>query len=220
MEKTIALAIVLSCAPLYADPPPPLSHEEIKSTVDKNLADVKGCMKENGSATGKLVVKFAISPDGKVVDPKPDHASSNAKLDKCIAAQFSKWTFPKPRGGILMGVVYPFIFSVPKPGNLTDQQIAGTINGHAADVKSCYDDALKQAADLKGTVNVTVVVAQKDGVVADAKIASSTTKSSTLDQCIVGKVKKWQFPKPVGETDFTVTFPLVLAPQNKPDAQE
>src|SRR5205807_7512964 len=78
----------------------PLTHDEIKQTVDSHLADVKGCLKQHGAATGKLVVKFAIQPSGRVENPAPEHASSNAALDKCIAAPSLKSQFPKPRGGV------------------------------------------------------------------------------------------------------------------------
>jgi outer membrane biosynthesis protein TonB len=187
----------------------PLTHAEVKSTVDHHLGDVKACMKEHGAATGKLIVKFGIRPDGHVVEAAPSHASSNAKLDRCIAAAFSRWVFPKPRGGVTMGVVYPFIFAQPKVGNLDKAQVVEAIRPHQPEVKACYDAALKKKASLAGEVDVTITVALS-GDVTSAAVQKSTTAWPALDSCISGKIKSWKFPKPQGNGDFVFTFPFVL----------
>src|SRR5262249_16257554 len=159
-----------------------LSHEQIKSTVDHHLDDVRDCMRQNGEASGKLVVQFAIQPDGKVLDPKPKESSSNHKLDACIAHAFGKWTFPKPKGGALMGVVYPFTFSAPKPppqGKLEQALIVKTVNEKEkqADLKACFDEAVKEKKDLNGTIKVAMVIATA-GTVTEAKVQESSTGSA------------------------------------------
>jgi hypothetical protein len=205
--KTILLVLCALGAVARAEEAPPLSHEEIKGTVDAHLGDIKGCMKQHGGATGKLVVYFVIKHDGSTADAKPKEASSNAALDKCIAAQFLKWTFPKPHGSVMMSVVYPFTFS--KPANLEKEQVAETVRNHQVDIKTCYDESLKKKPDVAGTINVDITVAPS-GQVAEAKLHDSTAKFPQLETCIVGKIKAWQFPKPDGTGNFSFTFPFVL----------
>jgi hypothetical protein len=222
MKNTIRVLLLVACAlPAAARAAEaPLSHEEIKSTVDKHLADVKACMKQHGAATGKLVVKFGITPLGKVIDAAPETNSSNVALDKCIAKAFLGWEFPKPRGGVTMGVVYPFMFSAPPPAStLTDAQVVDTIKAHIADVRGCYDAALKQKADLAGTVNVSFSVGP-DGKVIDAQLKDSTFKLPALETCIVNKAKTWPFPKPAGAGNFNFVWPFKLVPPPKPDKKE
>ncbi len=219
--KTTACIVVLLIGTIARAADAPLSHDEIKSTVDQHLADVKACMKQHGAATGKLVVKFAITPLGKVQDPAPETNSSNVALDKCIAAQFRNWEFPKPRGGITMGVVYPFIFSVPPPpATLTDKQVIDTITAHVADVRVCYDAALKHKSDLAaGTVRVSFSIAT-DGKVADAKLKDSTFKLPALETCIINKAKTWPFPKPAGAGNFNFDWPFKLVPPPKKEKKD
>ena len=145
----------------------PFSKRAFINTAGSNNAQVVD------GATGKLVVKFGILPTGKTVDAAPEHASSNAALDRCIAALFLKWEFPKP--ALAMGVVYPFVFS--KPATLEDTQVVETIRKHQPDVKACYDEALKQKKDLAGRFEVNFSVGPSGQVVA-SKIASSTMKSA------------------------------------------
>ena len=210
---TLGLAtLAASAGALAAEANPPLSHEQIKSTVDSHLSEIKGCMKQHGSATGKLVVKFGILPTGKTVDAAPEHKSSNAALDACIAALFLKWEFPKPRGGVNMGVVYPFVFS--KPATLDDKQVVDTLHAHQPDVKACYDQALKAKPGLAGKLEVTFTVAPS-GQVAASKILSSTLGSPPLEACILAKTKTWQFPKPTGDGNFNFTFPFELNPEKR-----
>ena len=218
MKTGLAIAIGWASVALAAapNPNPPLSHDEIKRAVDSHLAEVKACMKQHGSATGKLVVKFAILPTGKTTDAAPEHASSNAALDKCIAALFLKWEFPKPRGGVNMGVVYPFVFSKPaKPATLDDKQVLETIRAHQPDVKACYDLALKQKPDLAGKLEVTFSVGPSGQVVASKIDDASKLKFPPLDSCIVAKTRTWQFPKPSGDGTFDFTFPFELAPEKR-----
>ncbi len=201
--------------PVLAEEPAPLSHEEIKSTVDSHLGDVKACMQAHGVATGKLVVQFAIQPDGKVSDPKPKESSSNGVLDRCIAGKFAKWTFPKPRGGLVMGVVYPFIFSVPPPkaeAKLDQQVIVKTVQAKMAEVKKCYEDASLEKEGLEGTLRVAIVIASS-GAVKEATVKDSSTKSAFLDGCVVGRVKTWLFPKPEGPGEVAIIYPFAFAPK-------
>jgi TonB family protein len=214
MKTTLALLVLASAPAAFAAAPPadpPLSHEEIKATVDKHLGDVKACLKQHGAATGKLVVKFVINVLGKVESPAPEQSSSNAALDKCIAAQFLKWEFPKPRGNVNMGVVYPFMFAPPPPppANLSRDQVVATMRAHIADVKICYDAALKQKNDIAGTINVDFTVGP-EGKVLDAKVHDSTIKVPALETCLVAKAKTWPFPKPEGVGNFAFTYPFVL----------
>jgi TonB family protein len=216
IKHIVAFTFVLSASVAIAGAPPPsnppLTHEEIKSTVDGHLGDVKACMRDHGSATGKLVVEFSISPDGKVNEPKPKERSSNAALDRCIASAFTKWTFPKPRGGVLMGVDYPFVFSAPKPpaqGKLDQAVIVKTVHDHQPDIKTCYDEAAKAKPGIAGTIKVAFVIAPS-GKVSEAKVDNSTTEFGPLDQCVVGKLKSWTFPKPEGNGEVAIMYPFIF----------
>jgi outer membrane biosynthesis protein TonB len=196
----------------------PLSHEEIKSTVDSHIGDVKACIGKHGAATGKLVVEFSISPDGKVNDPKPKERSSNDALDKCIARAFGGWTFPRPRGGALMGVDYPFTFAAPKAppaqGSLDAKLIVGVVKSHLPELEECMAEGKAEInREVTGTVNVAMVISPA-GAISEAKVHDSNTQSKKLDECVVKKLKGWSFPKPTGG-EAAVIYPFVFSRDRK-----
>jgi TonB family protein len=213
---SVAMGFHASSALAAAAGPPPLSHEEIKNVVDSHLADLKACIGQQGSATGKLVVEFGILSNGKVTDAKIKERSSNAGLDICITQAFGRWTFPKPHGGVTMGVDYPFVFSEPPPppqGKLSDQQMADTVHSHKAETDVCLQNALKAKSGDKPEINGTVVIGMvidPSGKVTEATIRQNSTGSNVLDTCILTQVQTWLFPKPVPAGEFAVAYPFIF----------
>jgi hypothetical protein len=67
---------------------------------------------KNPNLGGKITIKFVIAKDGSV--SKSDVKSSsmgNGAVEGCIADRFLKFQFPEPKGGGIVIVSYPFIFS-------------------------------------------------------------------------------------------------------------
>ena len=66
---------------------------------------------KNRNLSGKITVKFVISKDGSVSQAKT-HSSTmgNKAVDACINSTFKRFKFPKPKGGGIAIVKYPFIF--------------------------------------------------------------------------------------------------------------
>jgi hypothetical protein len=46
--------------------------------------------------------------------------------------------------------------------------------------------------------------------VVSSSVAQSTTNNGTVDQCIAGAVRRWEFPKPQGGGIVIVSYPFVL----------
>jgi TonB family protein len=214
----LVVAVAAAGTPAFAEAPPAeekLSHQQIKATVDSHVADLKACINDHGAATGRVVLLFGVLPDGHTADVKVKEGSSNAGLDKCIAAGFRKWVFPARKSGPFQGVEYPLVFTVPPPikENPEEQkQMEAVVQSHVGDVRGCYEQGLKDNEELGGTITVQIVVAPA-GNVAEAKTVNNSTKSPKVEQCITGAAKKWQFPKHVG--NITLTYPFVLKAENK-----
>lgn len=206
----LLLLASISGSPVLADEAKPIADEAIRATVDGHVADLKACMKDQGAATGKLVVEFWIQPDGHVSEAKVGHGSSNHKLDQCIAEGFRRWTFPKPRGGRAWLSAYPIVFSAPKEppkGTLTDDEIVKTVQGKMAEVQACLGEAVKEKADVTGVAELGIVVSPA-GKVIEVSILKSSTQAPKLDACIVAKVKTWPFPKPHGNGEAAFRYPF------------
>ncbi len=61
--------------------------------------------------SGKVVVKFVVSPTGSVANASVAQSTvNNAELESCMAGRVKTWQFPKPQGGGVAIVTYPFLF--------------------------------------------------------------------------------------------------------------
>jgi hypothetical protein len=88
----------------------------IDAVIKRHMNQIRYCyqreLTKNPSLGGKIVIKFVIAKDGTV--SKSDVKSStmgNSAVESCIASRFMRFQFPEPKGGGIVIVSYPFIFS-------------------------------------------------------------------------------------------------------------
>ncbi|MEC7242664.1 MAG: AgmX/PglI C-terminal domain-containing protein, partial [Myxococcota bacterium] len=89
----------------------------IDRVIKRNMNQIKYCyqrqLNANPTLNGKIVVKFVISGDGSVSQAKT-HSSTmtgGGAVQSCINERFLRFQFPEPRGGGIVIVKYPFLFS-------------------------------------------------------------------------------------------------------------
>ena len=83
--------------------------------IDQNLGRLKYCYQRevtnNPSLKGKITVKFVVAKDGTVSKANIESSSMrNPKVEDCLTKAFMRFTFPKPKGGGMVIVSYPFAF--------------------------------------------------------------------------------------------------------------
>jgi pSer/pThr/pTyr-binding forkhead associated (FHA) protein/outer membrane biosynthesis protein TonB len=92
--------------------------------------------------------------------------------------------------------------------------INAVVQRHRAEIRACYDAALQRNPNLRGKVSIAFNI-QPNGVVSYAAVKESTLGDGGLDNCIVSRVKTWQFPKPEAPVVTEVTaYPFYLNPAN------
>ena len=92
-----------------------LTREEVSLVVQAHLSEVRYCYESSllyrPKIEGKIQVQFKIGPLGKVKIASVQSSSVDMpKLDSCIVERLKTWAFPHPKGGVEVGVSYPFIF--------------------------------------------------------------------------------------------------------------
>ncbi len=102
------------------EPEPPtilgsLDRELIRQVVHLNRAQIRFCyesqLTRSPKLNGKVAVKFIISANGSVASSTVAQATTqNAALETCVAGRVHGWQFPKPKGGGVVIVTYPFLF--------------------------------------------------------------------------------------------------------------
>ncbi len=93
-----------------------LDKELIRKVIHANRGQIRYCYESQlnrfPKLNGKVAVKFVISPSGSVSTSSVAQATTNnAELEACVAGRVRTWMFPKPKGGGVVIVTYPFIFA-------------------------------------------------------------------------------------------------------------
>lgn len=93
-----------------------LSKAEIGRVIRRNLARFKYCYEKqlnaNPNLSGKISVYFTIAPTGAVAQASVRETSMNeANVENCVVKVMRSLKFPKPRGGGIVVVTYPFVFA-------------------------------------------------------------------------------------------------------------
>jgi hypothetical protein len=58
---------------------------------------------------GTVTVRFVIGPDGVVMSSRGG-GMGNANVEQCVAGVVKAIAFPRPSGGMMLNITYPFIF--------------------------------------------------------------------------------------------------------------
>ncbi len=92
-----------------------LSKEIIRRVVQKHMAQIRYCyekeLQRSPGLFGKVATEFVIDGSGAVIEAKVYESTMNdAEVESCISSKIRGWKFPKPEGGGIVLVKYPFLF--------------------------------------------------------------------------------------------------------------
>ncbi len=93
-----------------------LDKELIRQVIHRNRGQIRYCyesqLTSHPNLHGKVAIKFVISASGTVAQSQVAQSDvKNAELETCVAGRVRTWVFPKPKGGGVVIVTYPFVFS-------------------------------------------------------------------------------------------------------------
>lgn len=94
-------------------------------------------------------------------------------------------------------------------GGLDRDQIIAVINRNRGQIVYCYEKGLQSQPNIGGRVAVSFVI-NPNGRVSTASVAQSSIASRVVENCIVSRMKTWQFPRPVGRVNVDVLYPFEL----------
>jgi len=93
-----------------------LDKEIIRRIIRRHINEVRFCYEQqlamHHDLAGRMVVQFNIAPSGQVLTSVMQSSTlSNARVESCTLQAIRRWEFPKPAGGGLVNVSYPFVFA-------------------------------------------------------------------------------------------------------------
>ncbi len=113
-KKTADIAIAASEPEITGS----IDRELIRRVVRSHLDQLKYCyevqLTKNPRLSGKVAVKWVVTEQGTVSSSVVIQTTTgNNELDTCVAGRVLTWVFPKPKGGGVAVVTYPFVFKEP-----------------------------------------------------------------------------------------------------------
>ncbi len=92
-------------------------------------------------------------------------------------------------------------------GSLDSSSVKRVVNRNIKAIYFCYERELRLNPKLEGKVTVEFTVA-RTGTVTDARVISSTLRSSKVEKCIVKTIRRWRFPRP--EDEAIIAYPFIF----------
>jgi outer membrane biosynthesis protein TonB len=92
-----------------------IDREAVAKVINSHLQEVHACyeralLKDPGLA-GKVVLEWTIGGGGRVTAAKTKSSTlRNSAVESCILSNLKTWTFPAPKGGVVI-ITYPFLFN-------------------------------------------------------------------------------------------------------------
>ncbi len=93
-----------------------LDRSLIDAVIKRHMNQIRYCyqreLAKKPSLGGKVVIKFVIAKDGSVSSAtKKSSTMGSPPVEQCIVGRFMRMKFPEPKGGGIVVVSYPFLFS-------------------------------------------------------------------------------------------------------------
>lgn len=92
---------------------------------------------------------------------------------------------------------------------LTKDEVGKVIHQHLSEVRYCYESAMVRNPDVEGKLVVEFTI-NPTGTVKSSAVQDSSLPDPRLDDCILRRLVKWQFPKPKGGVQVAVTYPFIF----------
>lgn len=94
-------------------------------------------------------------------------------------------------------------------GGLDRDQIIAVINRNKGQIIYCYEKGLQAKPSIGGRVAVSFIIGAA-GRITQANVAESSLGSNLVENCMLQRMKTWQFPRPVGKVNVDVLYPFEL----------
>ncbi|HET8541815.1 MAG TPA: adventurous gliding motility protein GltG [Anaeromyxobacter sp.] len=93
-----------------------IDKELIRKVIQDHAAQIRYCYETqlaiNPRLQGKVAIKWIINADGSASSPQVDRSATtleDSKVHECMMSRITSWAFPKPKGGGIAVITYPWI---------------------------------------------------------------------------------------------------------------
>ncbi len=183
-----------------------IDKEVLRAAIHEHAPEMRSCYEKRLAADprlqGKVAIKWVIQPDGSATDAMvaPDFTTLNdAEVHACMTARIATWRFPRPKGGGVAIITYPWVFRALAEGAAAPREpapaVLEAVGAQRATVNRCYEQRLAVHPELEGRVLVGFTL-QPGGRFADVAVVPSgtTLQDAELHRCITDSMATWSHP--------------------------
>ncbi len=106
----------------------------------------------------------------------------------------------------------PVQLTLPDPvvqEGLTKEEVGEVIHSHLSEIRYCYEAAMLRVSAIEGKLQVAFTIGAA-GRVTRAEPKSNTLSDARLGECVISKLRTWQFPRTKGGVDVAVNYPFLF----------
>ncbi|PRP93368.1 Gram-negative bacterial tonB protein [Enhygromyxa salina] len=158
-----------------------------------------------------MLLRFTIGDDGHADDVTVvEDALTDPSVAACLSEAIPRWQFPRPRGGALVTLTYPFVFSseaelraagLPRvEGTVKPAAVGAVFEARRHELDGCVPEA------SAGTVGLAFTIGDAGAVTRISTYAN--TLGDHARACIVQAVSSWVFPPAASGDEARVNHDL------------
>lgn len=206
-----------------------LSIEQQRESLDPKLPAIDACL---GPGSDRVTVGLVVALDGSVERVRDvEGAPLEGGRAGCVADAIRAVHFPSPGCDGSLEVRWQFRPGAPpepifEPSTQSDvelveqkerigldkEAIGSVVRSHGDQLRLCYERRLQSAEELEGRVAARFVI-DAEGRVAWVALTRDTVPDPAVGRCIVGALRGWRFPRPLGGVTVVVDTPWVFRPR-------
>jgi TonB family protein len=92
---------------------------------------------------------------------------------------------------------------------LTKDEVGKIIHSKISEIRYCYESSMVYKPEIEGKLVVDFTIGG-NGSVKVSKVKETSVDDPRLDDCILRRLAKWQFPHPKAGVDVAVTYPFIF----------
>ena len=199
-----------------------MDKEVLRRVIRGHIGEVKECYERelagNPELGGRIAIQFTIAATGQVVASVLQHSTlGNPRTENCVVQAVRRWEFPKPVGGGIVIVTYPFNFTPSgngadtPAGRLAPEHASEVIRSRMGEMKACYERHLQQSR-TGGRIDTAFTIGTS-GTVTDVHFPNDSVRIPEVTACISQVIRRLQFTPPTGGP-VDIHYPILFAPSS------
>jgi len=210
-----------------------LTSRAVNSAANARARALDACVAQDPGLKGEVVLLLQVSPKGRVTVTPRMSTIKDPKAETCLRRVAGTIRLHRPgRVRLRLGVrqfamVVSPVVGVPlrparppvvrkspivvgRGGPLPRAVIRRIIASHTSEVQRCYEQPLVKQPALAERVVVKFTITG-EGKVSAAHVSASTLRNPAVGKCLVRRIMKWVFPRPLGGGIVKVSYPFVFS---------